>query len=225
MNVASQPWPDASSVRCPPISRSSSPGGRGNRTAPPITRRSPSRSMAHRIVVGVSSICRDRAMPAVSRPDSGLSTTRPALVPACGMPSTFVTVHQGQALWCTVTSSSGHRGHVRHSCPAIELPEVRPALRSADQGQRFHCLERTFVINQKPPTGVQFSHPFSEPERHTFAPGEPIHRDLFREPDFAPGTELVEEAPFTVIRPVHHRRGGVTRTPMNSSARNRRRAA
>lgn len=33
---------------------------------------------------------------AVSRPDSGLSTTRPALVPTYGMPSILVTVHQGR---------------------------------------------------------------------------------------------------------------------------------
>lgn len=48
---------------------------------------------------------------------------------------------------------------------------------------------RTFIISKTPPAGVRFSHPHTEPT-HDSAPvsNDTALEDLFREPDFAPGT-------------------------------------
>jgi hypothetical protein len=51
----------------------------------------------------------------------------------------------------------------------------------------LHCLERTFVITDTPPSGMQFSHPDTE-QTHSATPAPPdmAHENLFREPEAAP---------------------------------------
>lgn len=65
-----------------------------------------------------------------------------------------------------------------------------------------HFLERTFIIDDTPPAGVQFSHPLAE-QTHSSAPvRQAAPGNLFREPEFAPGTPRpdAEEEPAPVPR-------------------------
>jgi hypothetical protein len=77
----------------------------------------------------------------------------------------------------------------------------------------FHCLERTLIITSTPPNDVQFSHPVAE-QTHSGAPAmhEMAHKNLFREPAFAPETESAPEqrrpdVEPTTRRPVRRRAG------------------
>lgn len=71
-------------------------------------------------------------------------------------------------------------------CPA--LPSRHP---------RFHCLERTHIINDTQPAGVEFSHPIAEEARSEAPGGAMPYVALFREPEFAPGTvrPVVDDEP------------------------------
>jgi hypothetical protein len=84
---------------------------------------------------------------------------------------------------------------------------------------RSHCLERTFIITDTSPNGVQFSHPLVEQARSSApARSDGAYENLFHEPEFAPGTPpayLPEPAP------VRHRRDGRSGTQRT----NRRRTA
>jgi len=51
-----------------------------------------------------------------------------------------------------------------------------------------HCLERTLIINDTPPFGVQFSHPLAEQAHSGTSASRMAHDNLFREPEFAEGT-------------------------------------
>ena len=68
----------------------------------------------------------------------------------------------------------------------IALSPVRPP------ANRFHCLEGTFIINNKPPADVLFSHPLAEQAQNDTPVNHMAHENLFREPEFAPGTPLPE---------------------------------
>ncbi len=72
----------------------------------------------------------------------------------------------------------------------------------------LHCLERTLIITDTPPNGVQFSHPLAE-QAHNSAPTrhDAPYENLFHEPEFAPGT-APEPFPEPVAAPVRHRRAG-----------------
>ncbi len=84
---------------------------------------------------------------------------------------------------------------------------------------RTHCLERTLIITDTSPNGVQFSHPLVEQARSSApARSDRAYENLFREPDFAPGTA---PAPFPEPAPVRQRRDGRSGTQRT----NRRRTA
>jgi hypothetical protein len=73
-----------------------------------------------------------------------------------------------------------------HLAILIALPPVcLPA-------NRFRFLERTFIINTTPPTDVLFSHPVAEQAQNDTPVSHMAHENLFREPAFAPGTQLPE---------------------------------
>ena len=71
---------------------------------------------------------------------------------------------------------------------------------------RTHCLERTFIITETSPNGVQFSHPLVE-QTQSSAPARSgaAYENLFHEPEFAPGTA---PAQFPEPAPARHRRDG-----------------
>jgi hypothetical protein len=67
------------------------------------------------------------------------------------------------------------------------------------------CPERTLIITKAAPIGVQFSHPVIERKTNiTSVLDDTTHENLFREPDFAPGT--APEEPAVEPLPVRRRR-------------------
>jgi hypothetical protein len=67
------------------------------------------------------------------------------------------------------------------------------------------CPERTFIITKAAPIGVRFSHPVIERTTNIISVlHDNTHENLFREPDFAPGT--APEEPVAEPLPVRRRR-------------------
>lgn len=115
-----------------------------------------------------------------------------------------------------------YRGEQRGFFDVADTHPVSPLTGTSDANaavpvDRTHCLERTFIITETP-NGVQFSHPLVEQVRgDTPARADAAYDNLFREPDFAPGTP---PATFPEPAPVRHRRDGRNHPPRTNRRRN-----
>jgi hypothetical protein len=125
--------------------------------------------------------------------------TKPALTPVCEMPSTasdYTTTpvavrNTGSACTLVGIAEILRRASSGSHC-AAEPHSVRRALAISTLGgaaqQPTTSVRRTLII-KNPPTGVRFSHPFAEePQGTTAVQPETASENIFREPDFAPGT-------------------------------------
>jgi hypothetical protein len=72
-----------------------------------------------------------------------------------------------------------------------------------------HCLERTFIIDDTLPIGVQFSHPVAEQVRSNTSVSHMAHDGLFREPAFADGTQHPSDGEQA---PIHDKHDAQTRS-------------
>ena len=84
---------------------------------------------------------------------------------------------------------------------------------------RTHCLERTLIITDTSPNGMQFSHPLTEQAAGS-APARPgaAYENLFHEPEFAPGTKLAPVPEPAPVRRRHNGRTGAQRTNRHRAA-------
>jgi hypothetical protein len=91
---------------------------------------------------------------------------------------------------CTAAGTLRRDGSGFHVAPDTGERDARnhSRLLLGPLADRLHSLERKLIINNTPPADVQFSHPLAEQAQNGTSTSYMAHDNLFREPEFAPGT-------------------------------------